>query len=498
MSGGGGEMEERLLSGSEIEQRRESLYLRKKIWSEVKKMWRIALPSTLFRVMSFGCIVVAQAFIGHNSEMGLAAYALLQSTFIRFIYGVMAGMSSATETLCGQAYGAQQYHMMGIYLQRSWIVDTFTATLFVPFIVFAGPILRLLGQNIEITKTVDEIYLWVIPYLYSLVFTMTMQMYLQAQMKNAIIGVLSTIALVLDIVATWWFVRVMGMGIHGALLGLNLSSWSVVIAEFVYVFGGWCPHTWTGFSTAAFVDLIPMLKLSISSGFMICLEYWYMSIIVLMSGYTKDANIAISAFSICQYTYTWELNICLGLLGAACVRVANELGKGDAEAVRFSIKVVLVVSAVIGVICSALCLAFGGQISYLFSDSHQVSKAVADLSIVLSISILLNIIQPILSGVAIGAGMQSMVAFVNLATYYAIGVPLGFILINIFHFGVKGLWSGMLAGVGIQTLILSYVIYKTDWEMEVKKTKERMKTWTLKLPSAESSSTISMRDEERK
>lgn len=28
------------------------------------------------------------------------------------------------------------------------------------------------------------------------------------------------------------------------------------------------------------------------------LEYWYMSILVLMAGYTKDANIAISAFSI--------------------------------------------------------------------------------------------------------------------------------------------------------------------------------------------------------
>ncbi|XP_020877783.1 protein DETOXIFICATION 25 isoform X1 [Arabidopsis lyrata subsp. lyrata] len=477
----GGEMEERLLNGSETEQRRESLYLRKKIWSEVRKMWRIALPSTLFRVMSFGCVVVAQAFIGHSSETGLAAYALLQSTFIRFIYGIMAGMSSATETLCGQAYGAQQYPMMGIYLQRSWIVDTFIATLFVPFIVFAGPILRLLGQNVVISETVDEIYPWVIPYLYSLVFTMTMQMYLQAQMRNAIIGILSTLALVLDIAATWWCVSVMGMGIHGALLGLNISSWSVVIAEFVYVFGGWCPHTWTGFSTAAFVDLIPMLKLSISSGFMLCLEYWYMSIIVLMSGYAKDANIAISAFSICQYIYSWEMNICFGLLGAACVRVANELGKGDADAVRFSIKVVLVVSAVIGVICSALCLAFGGQISYLFSDSPAVSDAVSDLSLVLSISILFNIIQPILSGVAIGAGMQSMVAFVNLASYYAIGVPLGVLLIYVFNFGIKGLWSGMLAGVGVQTLILSYVIYKTDWELEVKKTNERMKTWTLNL-----------------
>ncbi|CAN8300355.1 unnamed protein product [Cochlearia groenlandica] len=498
MSRCGGELEEKLLNnGTETEHKRERLYMRKKIWCEVKKMWSIGLPSTLYKVMSFGCILVAQAFIGHSSETGLAAYALIQSTFIRFIYGIMAGMSSATETLCGQAYGAQQYHMMGIYLQRSWIVDTFIATLFVPFIVFAGPILRLLGQNIDITKTVDEIYLWFIPYLYSIVFSMTMQMYLQAQMKNAIIGYLSTLALVLDIVFTWWCVTVMGMGLQGALLGLNISSWSVVIAEFVYVCGGWCPHTWTGFSMAAFLDLIPMLKLSISSGFMLCLEYWYMSIIVLMSGYTKDANIGISAFSICQYIYVWEMNICLGLLGAACVRVANELGKGDADAVRFSIKVILVVSAVIGVTCSALCLEFSGQISYLFSDSRQVSDAVVDLSIVLSVSILLNIVQPILSGVAIGAGMQSMVAIVNLASYYAIGVPFGIILICIFHFGVKGLWSGMLAGVGIQTLILSYVIYKTDWDLEVKKTNVRMKTWTMKLPSSETS-TLVMNDEERK
>lgn len=31
-------------------------------------------------------------------------------------------MASALETLCGQAYGAKQYHMLGIYLQRSWII----------------------------------------------------------------------------------------------------------------------------------------------------------------------------------------------------------------------------------------------------------------------------------------------------------------------------------------------------------------------------------------
>ncbi|XP_010485709.1 PREDICTED: protein DETOXIFICATION 24 isoform X2 [Camelina sativa] len=458
-----GEMEERLLRvGSDAKGQnsdRESIYLKTKVWSEVNKLWRIALPSSLFRMTSFGSIIVAQAFIGHSSELGLAAYALLQSTFIRFLYGLMGGMSSATETLCGQAYGAEQYHTMGIYLQRSWIVDMAMTTLFLPFIVFAGPILRLLGQNVEITKTIDEIYPWMIPYVYSLIFTMTIQMYLQAQMRNAIVGFLSTLSLAIDLLITWLCVSVLEMGIDGALLGLNVSSWAMVLAEFVYIFGGWCSFTWTGFSTAAFVDLVPMLKLSVSSGIMICLEYWYMSILVLMAGYTKDAKIAISAFSICQYIYTWELNICLGFLGAACVRVANELGKGDANAVRFSIKVILTVSILMGVIFSALCLAF---------------------------CVLLNSIQPILSGVAVGAGMQSIVAVVNLASYYAVGVPLGLLLTNVFHLGVKGLWSGMLAGIAIQTVILCYIIYKTDWELEVKRTSERMKVWSLKPSNEES------------
>lgn len=88
-----GEMEERLLRvGSDAKSQSnnmESLYLRTKVWSEVRKMWRIALPSSLFRITSFGSIIVAQAFIGHSSELGLSAYALLQSTFIRFLYGLM-------------------------------------------------------------------------------------------------------------------------------------------------------------------------------------------------------------------------------------------------------------------------------------------------------------------------------------------------------------------------------------------------------------------------
>jgi peptidoglycan biosynthesis protein MviN/MurJ (putative lipid II flippase) len=80
------------------------------------------------------------------------------------------------------------------------------------------------------------------------------------------------------------------------------------------------------------------------------------------------------------------------------VRVSNELGKGNAKAAKFSIKVVLGVSICIGVIFFALCLAFGKQISYIFTSNEETAEEVSSLSTLLAFSILLNSVQPVLSG----------------------------------------------------------------------------------------------------
>lgn len=178
-------------------------------------------------------------------------------------------MSSATETLCGQAFGARHYHMMGIYLQRSWIVDGAVATILLPIFIFTTPIFKLLGQQDDIALVAGKISLWFIPILYSFVFSLTIQMYLQAQQKNKIVGWLSASSFVLHVLLSWIFVNKLGFGMAGAMGALNISSWFVVILEFVYIFGGWCPNTWKGFTTAAFADILPVVKLSISSGVMI-------------------------------------------------------------------------------------------------------------------------------------------------------------------------------------------------------------------------------------
>jgi MATE family multidrug resistance protein len=42
-----------------------------------------------------------------------------------------------------------------------------------------------------------------------------------------------------------------------------------------------------------------------------------------------------------------------------------------------------------------------------------------------------------MAGVAVGAGWQALVAYVNLGCYYIIGLPLGFLIGWVFKLGVK-------------------------------------------------------------
>ncbi|XP_042483304.1 protein DETOXIFICATION 20-like isoform X2 [Macadamia integrifolia] len=411
--------------------------LKGRVWIESKQLWRIASPAILARITSFGILVVTQSFIGHIGATELAAYALVQIILVRFVNGILLGMGSAVETLCGQAFGARHYHMMGIYLQRSWVVLLTTSTILLPFFIFSSSILRLIGQEEELLAAAENISLWFIPIMYTFTFSMTMQMYLQAQQKNMIIGWLCSASFVGHLILSWLFVYELNWGIPGAMGAMVISMWSVVIGEFVYVFCGWCPGTWTGFSKDAFTDLWPVVKLSLSSGVMLCLELWYNAVLVIMAGFMKNATIAISAFSICLNITAWEFMVSLGFLTAACVRVSNELGRGDAAAAKFAIKVNLSTSLSLGVLFSVLFLIFGHVISYAFTSSTEVAKAVSSLTILLSLSVLLNSIQPVLSGVAIGSGWQSVVAYVNLGCYYVVGVPVGVLLGYVAKLDVK-------------------------------------------------------------
>ena len=183
------------------------------------------------------------------------------------------GMASALETLCGQAFGAKKYYMLGVYMQRSWIVLFVCCVLLLPLFLCASPFLKLLGQPPEVAELSGLVAMWMIPLHFSFAFQFPLQRFLQSQMKAGVIAWVSLLALVVHVIVSWLFVYKLKLGVVGTAATLNFSWWVLVFGLLAYTICGGCPLTWTGFSIEAFSGLWEFVKLSVASGVML----WYPS-----------------------------------------------------------------------------------------------------------------------------------------------------------------------------------------------------------------------------
>ncbi|KAH9749476.1 protein DETOXIFICATION 40 [Citrus sinensis] len=452
--------------------------IKKATWIELKNLFRLAAPAILVYMLNNLVAMSTQIFCGHLGNLELAAVSLGNTGIQVFAYGLMLGMGSATETLCGQAYGAQKYDMLGVYLQRSAVILTATGIPLMVIYIFSKQILLLLGESSAIASAAAIFVFGLIPQIFAYAVNFPIQKFLQAQSIISPSAYISATTLVVHVLLSWVAIFKLGWGLLGASLVLSLSWWIIVAAQFVYILlSERCKKTWTGFSLQAFSGLWDFLKLSTASAVMLCLEIWYYQIIVLIAGLLDNAEIVLDSLSICMTIAGWVFMIAVGFNAAASVRVGNELGAAHPKSCKFSVIVVTSISLALSVILAILVLILRNVMSYAFTGGSTVADSVAELSPFLALSVILNGIQPVLSGVAVGCGWQAFVAYVNVGCYYLIGIPIGCLLGFKFNLGAKGIWSGMIGGTLIQTIILVYVTLRTDWNKEVEKARNRMDEW---------------------
>ncbi|XP_073025262.1 protein DETOXIFICATION 33-like isoform X2 [Primulina eburnea] len=311
-------------------------------------------------------------------------------------------------------------------------------------------------------------------------------MFLQAQSKIWVMSIISLVVLLFHFILNWILLTKLGMGLLGAAIAENVSWWLVVLAQIGYVLCGFFPESWTGFSLLAFKSLFSFVKLSLASAIMLCLELWYYTLVILMVGWLKNPEIAVDAISICMNLEIWTLMFTLGFNAAISVRVSNELGANHPKAAKFSVIVCVVTSTVFGFIFTVAILATRNVYPLMFSDKKEVIETTSKLGYFLAATIFLNSIQPVLHGVAVGAGWQLSVALINVGCYYLFGLPFGALLGYKFKQGVKGIWLGMLAGCLLQTIILIIYVLRANWSREASKAEARLKSYSdSSLPQTE-------------
>jgi MATE family multidrug resistance protein len=210
---------------------------------------------------------------------------------------VQLGMGSALETLCGQAFGAGQVAMLGVYLQRSWIVLAVAGILMVPLYVFAEPLLLAIGQDPHVAREAGRFALYILPGCLSYAVNFPTAKFLQAQSKVMVLAWIGVAGLFFHIGLSYFLVTVLEWGLPGAAAAYDLSLWAVALAQAAYIIG-WCKDGWRGWSMAAFHDMWAFVKLSLESAVMLCLEVWYLSMITVLTGHLQDAQMAVDSLGI--------------------------------------------------------------------------------------------------------------------------------------------------------------------------------------------------------
>ncbi|KAI6686119.1 hypothetical protein NL676_032032 [Syzygium grande] len=82
------------------------------VGEEVKRVGRIAAPMVVVASSQYLLQIISVMMVGHLGELSLSSTAMAVSLASVSGFSLLLGMASALETLCGQAYGAQQYQKL--------------------------------------------------------------------------------------------------------------------------------------------------------------------------------------------------------------------------------------------------------------------------------------------------------------------------------------------------------------------------------------------------
>ncbi|KAL5544910.1 hypothetical protein UlMin_008694 [Ulmus minor] len=452
------------------------------IIEEIKKQLWLAGPLIAVSFLQKLIQVISLMFVGHLGELPLSGASMAISFVSSTSLSLMLGFASALDTLCGQSYGAKQYQMVGIHMQRAMFVLFLISIALAIITSNTKSILIAVGQDASIASEAGAYAIFMIPTIFAYAIFPCLNRFLQTQRLVFPMLVSCGFTTLIHIFICWVLVFKSSLGFRGAALANSISFWIYALLLAFYVkFSSSCEKTWSGFSREALCNFMTFFKLGVPSALMVCLEFWSFEAIVLLSGFLPNPKLETSVLSICLNMQTLIWRIPYGLGNAVSTRVSNELGAGKAKAAHLAVVVVLVMAIGEVILVGLVVVLIRNTCGYAYTKEIQVVKYVAAMSPILAISHILDGLQAVLSGIVRGCGWQKIGAYINLGSYYIVGIPSAILLAFYFHLGGKGLWFGIIGGLIIQVVSFLTITVCTNWELEVQKATRRIKNSKIQL-----------------
>ncbi|KAG8652173.1 hypothetical protein MANES_06G063000v8 [Manihot esculenta] len=426
-------MEKQILLGEAGEEKPQRISWRV-LTQEAKRTAYIAGPMVAVNLSQYFLQIISIMMVGHLGQLSLSSTAIAISFCGVTGFSLLFGMSSALETLCGQAHGAKQYRQFGVQIYTAIFSLNIVCIPLSVLWIYMGKILVFMGQDTLISQQAAKFSSCLIPALFGYANLQAVVRYFQMQSLIFPLIISSLFAVCFHVVVCWILVFNSGLGNLGAAFSIGISYWVNWILLALYMrFSSSCEKTRVSVSMELFQGVGQFFRLAIPSAGMICLEWWSFEFLTMLSGILPNPRLETSVLSVCLATISTLYTVPDGL-GAAARHV------------------------------------FG----YIFSNEKEVVDYVTDMAPLVSISVILESFQVTLSGVARGCGWQNLGAYVNLVAYYICGIPVAAVLGFWLKFRGKGLWIGIQVGSFLQNVMLVIITSCTNWEEQARKARERV------------------------
>ena len=425
-------------------------------------MLRLAVPLALTELGWLCMAFVDTVMVGRLPDSATAIGAVSLGSTLFYAIGIFgSGVMLGLDTLVAQAYGARRLDECHRTMWNSVYFACLSAPLLMAAVLAVVPFFPHFGLSPQLVAQT-------VPFLKALVWsTLPLALYFALRRYLQAMNIVKPIAFALisanlvNLAGNWALV-------YGHLgfraYGVPGSGWSTCISRVymvlvlalatVYYDRKRNSGLWIASRKLELWRIRELLRLGFPAALQLLLEIGAFSMATFLIGRLGAVPLAGHqiALNVASFTYM----VPLGIGSAAAIRVCNAIGSRDSHGAARAGWMALFFAVGFMSFSGLILLLFSRQIARVYSPEAEVVSAGAMLLIVAAVFQIFDGLQVVATGALRGAGDTRISMLVNLAGYWAIGLPLGAYLCFQRHGGAVGMWIGLcLALVSIGTVLVA-------------------------------------------
>ncbi len=418
---------------------------------------RLAVPIVTVQLGLMAMGVVDTVMVGHYAGPHLAAVALGNLYFFTAVVFPM-GILLSLDPLVAQAVGAGDSRAASQAMQRGLLLAVLFSLPAGVVLLEGDSILPLLGQPTEVVPVASRYARatapGVLPYLAFGVFRQS----LQALGKVSPLVVVIVLANLANGLLNWLLV----FGRYGLPeLGAEGTGWASTLCRWGMALGilaaarPWLAPSLARWGREVFrpAPAWGMIRLGTPIGLQFSLEFGAFGAIGLLMGWLGAG--AMAGHQVALNLASLTFMVPLGVAQAAAVLVGRAVGRGDVPGARRSAAASLFLGVGFMAAMAVLFLSVPRPLAELYSGDAAVVEVAASLVPLAGLFQVFDGTQVVASGILRGTGDTRLPMFIHLMGFWAVGVPLSVGLGFWAGLGPRGLWWGLVGGLGAVDLFLA-------------------------------------------